>query len=219
MVESTPSRRAYAAGVALLAWAALAAQLWLTIGIVLAQGRGFMMGLVVFFGFFTVLTNLLAAVVMTGHAAGPGYASFRHTASPVVMTTTAAAITMVGSIYFLILRHLWKPEGAQFWADVALHYFIPTLVVIFWAWTVPARSMRWKDTPWLFMYPLVYLVYVFVRGEIVQLYPYPFIDVLAIGYRAALLNSAGMMLAYALVVGFFCGLRIIFTRTTSRTST
>ena len=219
MIESTPSRRAYAASVALLAWAALAAQLWLTIGVVLAQGRGLITGLVVFFGFFTVLTNLLAAVVMTGHAAGPGNAVFRHTAGPVVMTTTAAAITMVGSIYFLILRHLWKPEGAQFWADVALHYFIPALVVIFWAWTVSTRSIRLKDTPWLFMYPLVYLVYVFVRGEMIQLYPYPFIDVLAIGYRAALLNSAGMMLAYALVVGLFCGLKIIFFRTTLRTST
>ena len=219
MIESTPSRRAYAASVALLAWAALAAQLWLTIGVVLAQGRGLITGLVVFFGFFTVLTNLLAAVVMTGHAAGPGNAVFRHTAGPVVMTTTAAAITMVGSIYFLILRHLWKPEGAQFWADVALHYFIPALVVIFWAWTVSARSIRLKDTPWLFMYPLVYLVYVFVRGEMIQLYPYPFIDVLAIGYRAALLNSAGMMLAYALVVGLFCGLKSIFFRTTLRTST
>ena len=219
MIESTPSRRAYAASVALLAWAALAAQLWLTIGVVLAQGRGLITGLVVFFGFFTVLTNLLAAVVMTGHAAGPGNAVFRHTAGPVVMTTTAAAITMVGSIYFLILRHLWKPEGAQFWADVALHYFIPALVVIFWAWTVSTRSIRLKDTPWLFMYPLVYLVYVFVRGEMIQLYPYPFIDVLAIGYRATLLNSAGMMLAYALVVGLFCGLKSIFFRTTLRTST
>ena len=219
MIESTRSRRAYAASVALLAWSALAAQLWLTIGVVLAQGRGFMMGLVVFFGFFTVLTNLLAALVMTGHAAGPGYAAFRRAASPVVMTTTAAAITMVGSIYFLILRHSWKPEGAQFWADVALHYFMPALVVMFWVWTVPAKSIRWKDTPWLFVYPLVYLVYVFVRGEMVQLYPYPFIDVLEIGYRAALLNAAGIMLAYALVVGLFCGLKMIFSRITLRTST
>ena len=69
------------------------------------------------------------------------------------------------------------------------------------------------------MYPLVYLVYVFVRGEMVQLYPYPFIDVLAIGYRADLLNAAAMMLAYALVVGLFCGLKIIFNKPSFRTST
>lgn len=49
-----------------MAWAALAGQLWLTVGIVVGQGRGVAMGLVVYFEFFTVLTNLLAA--------GAGYA-------------------------------------------------------------------------------------------------------------------------------------------------
>ena len=214
MIQTAPTRQIYAAGVALLAWVALAVQLWLTMGIVLAQGRGSMMGLVVYFGFFTVLTNLLAALVMTGHAAGPGFSAYKRAASPVVMTTTAAAITMVGAVYFLILRHLWKPEGAQFWADVALHYVVPTLVVAFWAWTVPARALGFKDVPWLFAYPLVYLVYVFARGEIVQLYPYAFIDVLAIGYNAALLNAAGMMVAYALTVGLFCGLKMVFSSIT-----
>ena len=212
VIQSTPSRQAYAACLAMLAWAALAVQMWLTMGIVLAQGRGLMMGLVVYFGFFTVLTNLFAALVLTGHAAGPGLAVYRRVASPVVMTTAAASITMVGAVYFLILRHLWKPEGAQFWADVALHYVIPILVVIFWVWTVPARSLGWKDGPWLIVYPLVYLVYVFVRGEFIQLYPYAFIDVLAIGYRAALLNAAGMMMAYALIVGLFCGLKMGFLK-------
>lgn len=213
MIQSSSSRRTYAACVALVAWAALAVQLWLTMAIVLGQGRGFMMGLVVYFGFFTVLTNLLAALVMTGHAAGPGFFAYRRAASPVVMTATAASITIVGAVYFLILRHLWKPEGAQFWADVALHYGVPTLVVVFWAWTVPARALGWKDAPWLLAYPLVYLVYVFVRGEILHLYPYAFIDVLAIGLRAALLNAAGIMLAYALVVGAFCGLKMVFSST------
>ncbi len=219
MIQSTPLRQAYAACVALLAWAALAVQLWLTAGVVLAQGRGFIMGLIVYFGFFTVLTNLLAALVMTGHAAGPRFAAYRRVASPVVMTTAAAAITIVGAVYFLILRHLWKPEGAQFWADVALHYVVPVLVVVFWGWTVPARALGWKDAPWLFAYPLVYLVYVFARGEIIHLYPYAFIDVLAIGYRTALLNAVGIMLAYALVAGLFCGLKILFSRTPSRNST
>ncbi|MBC7648620.1 MAG: Pr6Pr family membrane protein [Vitreoscilla sp.] len=96
---------------------------------------------------------------------------------------------------FLILRHTWKPEGAQFWVDAELHYAVPTLVVVFWAWTMPARSVLWKNAPWLFVYPLVYLAYVFARGELVRPYPYPFIDVLAIGYPAAVLNVAGMMVA------------------------
>ena len=217
-MQSTPTRRAAAACIAVIAWVALAVQLWLTMAVVLAQGRGFVTGLVVYFGFFTVLTNLLAAVVMTFLAGGPGFSGYRHAASPVAITTTAASITIVGAVYFLILRHLWKPEGAQFWADVALHYVVPVLVAAFWAWTVPAQALGWKDVPWLFAYPLLYLVYVFMRGEIVHLYPYAFIDVLAIGYRAALLNSAGIIATYALVIAAFFGLKIIFSRIISRTS-
>lgn len=41
----------FAAAAAVLAWAALAVQLWLTVGIVVGQGRGVAMGLVVYFGF------------------------------------------------------------------------------------------------------------------------------------------------------------------------
>lgn len=80
MIDSTAARRTFAEGVALLAWAALALQFWLTVNIVLAQGRGFVIALVVFFGFFTALTNLLAALVTTECAAGPAYDAFSHRA-------------------------------------------------------------------------------------------------------------------------------------------
>ena len=67
------SARQFAALVACVAWAALLLQLWLTVTLVLGQGRGFWMGLVVYFGFFTVLTNLFAAVCTTAFAAGPQF--------------------------------------------------------------------------------------------------------------------------------------------------
>ena len=85
----------FAAAIATIAWAALILQLWLTLGIVIGQGRGVGMGLVVCSGFFTVLTNLLAALVVS-------------------------AITLVNMVYFLILRHVWKPQGLQFAVDAVL---------------------------------------------------------------------------------------------------
>lgn len=197
----------FAAAAAVLAWAALAVQLWLTVGIVVGQGRGVAMGLVVYFGFFTVLTNLLAAMVLSAYAMGapwPGHQWLNHAA---VQTCAAAAITIVGLVYFLILRHVWKPEGAQFLADAALHYVVPTLMVLFWALTVPRRAVAWRHAPWLFVYPVVYLVYVFARGEVFGLYPYDFIDVGKLGYREALLNAAGLLLAYGVVAGLLCGIK------------
>ena len=205
----TPATRWFAGVIASLGWSALALQLWLTVSLVLAQGRGLGMGLVIYFGFFTVLTNLLAATVLTAISAGPrcpGHTLARH---PVTLTTTAAAISIVGLVYFFILRHLWQPQGAQFVADAALHYAVPVLAVLFWLAVMPARPLVWRQLPWLMVYPLAYLVYVFVRGEWVGLYPYDFVNVLLIGYRAAMLNTVGLLAAYAAMVGVLLGLKAL----------
>ena len=68
---TSKATRRFAGLAASVAWAALLLQLWLTVNVVLGQGRGFAMGLVVYFGFFTVLTNVLAAVCLSY----PGYLS------------------------------------------------------------------------------------------------------------------------------------------------
>ena len=204
--------RTYAALAAVLGWAALSTQLWITLGIVVGQGRGFAMGLVIYTGFFTVLTNILAALVLSACAVGPGFAGYRWLSSALTRTTAAGAITIVGLVYFFILRHVWHPEGAQFWADAALHYLMPALTVLFWALAVPARAITWRRSLWLAVYPLVYLVYVFVRGSITSLYPYDFIDVTTLGFGAALVNSAGLMAAYAVVTGLLLGAKAAYAR-------
>lgn len=209
---ATSASRTLAAVGALTGWAALGVQLWLTVTLVVAQGRGWPMGLVIYFGFFTILTNLLATLALSAWRIGPGFPGHGWLTSPVTLTTAAGAITIVGLVYFFILRHLWKPEGAQFLVDAALHYLMPVLVVLFWAWAVPARAITGSRAPRLLLYPLGYLVYVFARGEVVGLYPYAFIDVLKIGYPTALRNSVALIAAYALVVGTYVGLKALTPR-------
>lgn len=212
VINFSPTMRWSAAAVAALVWAALLLQLWLTMGIVIGQGRGFAMGLVVYFGFFTVLTNFLAATCLSACAIGPRFPGYRSVTHAFAITTLAAAITMVGLVYFLILRHTWKPEGAQFVADAALHYVNPLLVVLFWFWVLPAGAVKWRALPWLFAYPLLYLVYVFGRGEVFKIYPYFFIDVGQIGYALALRNSLGVVAAYGAVLALLTGLKYAFVR-------
>jgi len=209
---SDANLRKFATAAASVGWAALGLQLWLTVTLVLSQGHGWGMALVIYFGFFTILSNLLATLVLSAWRVGPGFVGHGWLTRPVTITTAASAITIVGLVYFFILRHSWQPEGAQFVADAMLHYVMPVLMVVFWAWAVPARAMPWASAPWLLMYPLAYLVYVFARGELVSLYPYPFIDVLTIGYPAAMRNSVGLMVAYALVAGLYAGLKSLPAR-------
>ncbi len=211
-VKSSAATACFATVVALLIWAALLLQLWLTMGVVISQGRGFAMGLVVYFGFFTVLTNLLAALCISAFAVDKKVPGYRIATHPVTLSTVAAAITMVGLVYFLVLRHTWRPEGAQFVADAALHYVNPILAVLFWFVVMPAGAVTWRALPWLFAYPLIYLVYVFGRGEIFKIYPYFFIDVGQIGYGLAMRNSLGVLLAYGLVLAVLLGLKNLLKR-------
>src|SRR5271155_688868 len=103
--------RAYATIGALTGWFALVLQLYL----MLAQAdgsAGAVFGIVVtFFSFFTILTNLLVALVYTFVALrqdGGGF--FRR---PSVQAATTVYIAIVSLCYHLLLRKLWHPEGGQ----------------------------------------------------------------------------------------------------------
>jgi hypothetical protein len=63
---------------------------------------------------------------------------------------------------------------------------------------VPKGRLRVADVPRWLVYPVAYLAYILVRGVVTGLYPYPFIDVGALGYAGALRN------ALVLVAGFVC---------------
>lgn len=188
-----------AAAFAAIGWASLLLQLWLTGGLIIGQG-GTVLGVVVkFLGYFTILTNVFAALVLSAFAAGRGFPGHWRLTRPMTVTMVTASIVIVGAVYFLILRHQWNPQGAQWVADAGLHYVMPVLMVVFWWMAVPAGALDWRRAGALLAYPLAYLVYVFLRGAVVADYPYPFIDVLKIGYARALANSVGVLVAFAAV--------------------
>ena len=55
-------------------------------------------------------------------------------------------------------------------------------------------------------YPITYFVYALARGALLDSYPYPFIDVAAIGYNQALLNALGLLVVFVLVGWLFMAL-------------
>ncbi|WP_439518214.1 Pr6Pr family membrane protein [Hydrogenophaga sp.] len=181
--------------VALVAWFGLLLQLALTIRLVLSQGGTVAGALLIYFGYFTVLTNLLVAVSLSVPA--------RALRSPGVATGVAVSIALVGLAYHLLLRHVWNPQGLQWIADVTLHYATPLLCVLHWWWVVPPVRHAWHAPAVWAAWPLAYLVYALLRGHWLQSYPYPFIDVMALGYAQSLVNALGLLAAFLLMgMGF-----------------
>jgi hypothetical protein len=187
--------RVYAAAGALLGWFALTLQFYLVL--VQSQAGLAMLGAVItYFSFFTILTNLLVALVFTAITMRPASAWAQFFLSPSVQAATTVYIAIVGAVYQLLLRHLWNPQGAQWVADVLLHAVIPVGYVLYWFLFGPRTGLRWKDALGWLVYPGVYLVYVLARGAVSGLYPYPFVDVHVLGYGGVSARAAGLMLVF-----------------------
>ncbi len=187
--------RIFAAIGALLGWFALVLQLFLVIA-QSAAGMALVGALITYLSFFTILTNLLVALVFTAIAIRPAHAPLQFFSSPSVQAATAVYITIVGIVYQLLLRQLWNPQGAQWVADVLLHAVMPAGYVLYWLLFAPRTGLRWKDAVNWLLYPAVYLVYILARGAMSGLYPYPFVDVNALGYGGVLARAVAFLLFF-----------------------
>ena len=127
---------------ALLGWFALALQLYLILSSRWQGGKSLLGGVDIFFSYFTVLTNILVAVVLTCAATSGDSAVRRFFLNPKVQGGVAAAIVLVGLAYNLLLRHTWNPQGLQWVADELLHDVMPVLFVIYWWFCVPKGTLQ-----------------------------------------------------------------------------
>jgi hypothetical protein len=184
---------------AAVAWIALALQLVLSMQLARVNGKPGVDGLIAYLGYFTVLSNLFVALVATDGARRDGAPAGLYRASLTGCATTS--ILVVGLGYHALLRNIWDPTGAQLVADVLLHYAAPALAVLHWL-AYPHVERLPADAPlrWC-AWPLAYFAYAMLRGELIGSYPYPFIDVAAIGYGAAVSNALGLLVAFV-VAGY-----------------
>jgi hypothetical protein len=186
--------RIYAVVGALLGWFALALQLYLML--VQSSGPAMLGTVIAYFSFFTILTNLLTALVFTALAFRPETGWGQWFRTPSVQAATAVYIAIVGIIYQLLLRQLWNPQGAQWVADVLLHSVIPIGYVAYWLLFGPRTGLHWKTAVAWLTYPALYLVYILARGAVSGLYPYPFVDVNVLGYGGVLARAVLLLLVF-----------------------
>jgi hypothetical protein len=188
---------------AAIGWFALALQFRLVLGVNDAAGIAIGETLIRFFSYFTILTNVLAALVLTGTMLGHRGTFFSR---PSVQAAIASYITIVGLIYVTVLRHLWAPQGLQWLADTLLHYAMPALYVLFWLVFARKETLSFRDILWWLIFPLTYITFVLIRGAPSGFYPYPFIDVSKLGYPQTFLNAAGIFLVFAVCGSIYVAL-------------
>jgi hypothetical protein len=185
--------------IAVTGWAAVLLQLYLSLASVLTQGGTIGQGLVLYFGYFTILTNGLVCLAMTWPLLAPHSAVGRFFVRPSVVGWVTASIAFVGIAYYVLLRHVWQPQGLRWLADVLLHYVVPTLCVIYSLIVLRGVALRWAAPLWWSLYPTLYFGYALLRGALIGSYPYGFIDASALGYAVALRNGFFLLIAFLLL--------------------
>ena len=106
----TPALRAWAGLTAVIAVSSLLLQYHLLLR---TPGLGTADATLRYLGYFTILSNIGVAAVCLALVRGRGDGL----AGPVPRAAVALFIGITGLIYVIILRPLWHPQGAQWWAD------------------------------------------------------------------------------------------------------
>ncbi len=186
---------------AAVAWFAVLLQFWLSVRLADSNGKSLLNGLVIYFGYFTIITNIFIALVCTAPALSSKCRAAAWFSRLATVGCATTGILLVGITYHFLLREIWSPQGAEWLADGLLHYVVPAVALVYWVLCSRGSFLAWwLPIAWC-AYPVVYMGYALVRGELTASYPYPFIDVSLLGYPQVLVNSLGLLGVF-IVLGF-----------------
>ena len=168
------------------------------------------------FFYFTIVSNLLVAGVSARLALNPKPLS-RGMAS--VHLASLVNIVITGVVYHVMLAADNEPEGIGVFTDLVFHTAIPILAVAAWLILGPRGTIDPRVVVWSTLVPITWLVVALVRGAVIEWYPYPFIDVLDIGYGGTAAYVAGITAIYlALAFGAMGIDRVLAPRQETRSS-
>jgi hypothetical protein len=153
--------------------------------------------LIRFASYLTIWGNVLvawsAAVLATGRAPDTRW-------SRALRLDAVVLIAVIAVVHFFFLRPLLDLDGADYLADKLLHMVVPLVALVGWVLFGPRGQADWSDLGRFLVVPIGWLGYTLVRGEIVEWYPYPFIDVNEHGYGPVLLACLGVAALAILVL-------------------
>jgi hypothetical protein len=152
------------------------------------------------FSYFTIESNLIVLAAAVLLAWRPSYDG---TVWRVVRLDSLLGIVITGLVFAIVLAPKVHLTGAALAATIGFHYISPWATLAGWLLFGPRPRIGWRTVALAFVWPIVWLVYIFTQGAFTDWYPYPFLDAVDIGLGAAIRNAAlVVVLGVALAAGF-----------------
>jgi hypothetical protein len=169
------------------------------------------------FSFFTVQSNVLAAVVL-GLAAARAFTAHRRSDSAAVAVALASVTTymaVTGLVYNIVLRSAGDVDIMMGWSNDIHHVVAPAFMLIDLFIAPGRRTLPWRAIAVVLAYPLAWVVFTLIRGPhlvspsngTTPWYPYPFLDPATVpgGYAGVAVWVAGIAVVIASI-----GVLVIF---------
>lgn len=142
-----------------------------------------------FFSFFTIDSNVLAAVVL---AVG-GVWALRHRRDAatepqwfaILLVCASTYMIVTGIVYNTLLRGFALPQGSTVpWSNEVLHVVIPLFLLLDVLFAPRRRPLPWSTVFVAAIFPIVWAVYTMIRANLIIApatgeawwYPYPFLN-------------------------------------------
>jgi hypothetical protein len=203
-VTGTRTGRQVAGVIAMVAWMAIIVQLGLNLAGAGAKGVPLWRVPIDLYGYFTIWSNTLVALVTTRFARGGDENGLF--GRPVTLAATVVYIIVVGLIYNTLLVQHNPQTGLRLVIDTIFHTAIPIAYPLWWLVFVPRGRLGWNAVAPSVIFPVVYGVVALVKGAITGKYAYFFIDVGKYGLGQVLLNILALGLLYAVLMAIVVAL-------------
>ena len=139
--------------------------------------------------YFTIESSLIVVAVCVALAWRPE--RWRAVAGAPYLTGLVC-ITVTCIVYYALLAGDEHFVGVARVGDLLAHLVSPVLFVGTWLVLAPRRRLRRTDVARMLTFPAAWVVLTLVRGAVIHIYPYDFVDVRANGYPAVLVTIVGL---------------------------
>ena len=145
------------------------------------------------FCFFTIQSNIIVGVTTLLLALDSKRSSILFNT---FRLTGVVAIAITGVVYHSVLSQLFDLESWALVADNLLHTVVPIMAVVGWLMFGPRGLTSPRIMQLSVLFPIAWLIFTLIRGSVVDFYPYPFVDVIHLGYGRVLINCVWVAVLY-----------------------
>ncbi len=160
-----------------------------------------------YFSYFTIQTSILTALVLAISAWFMFKKGFDSLLIVRLRISATSAIMVVGIVYNLLLRDV-PPAAADLgyvWPVIPneiLHVWAPILVAVDWLLTKSQTSVRIHSALWVTVFPIAWVFFCIIRGNIDGWWPYWFLDPTDPGGIPQMLTYIFAIAAFFIGIGY-----------------